>query len=163
MKSLAALLLLVAAGGAAHAQTAAAGPQDVKVDQRIIYGDDPCPQSGEDTIVVCARKPESERYRIPENLRDTPNAAGNQAWTNRAIELSYAGRSGTDSCSTSGPGGMTGCLQQIINTARSDYAQRDEVNWNRLIEEARQERLGRIDAESEAIEQELRAQEGRPR
>jgi hypothetical protein len=141
------------------AAPAAAQEGEVKVDQRIIYGDETCPQSTEDTIIVCARKPEEDRYRIPENLRDNPNSAVNRTWTDRAIDLSYAGRTGTDSCSPVGPGGMTGCLTQIINRARADYAQRDEVNWNRLIEEARQERLGRIDAVSEAIERELT---GRP-
>lgn len=163
MKPIFFAILLAAPAGSALAQSPATGPQEVKIDQRIIYGDEACPPSSADTIVVCARKPETERYRIPENLRENPSAASNQPWTNRAIELSYAGRSGTDSCSPTGPGGMTGCMQQIINTARADYASRDEVNWNRLIEEARQERLGRIDAESEAIEQEVRAREGRPR
>ena len=37
-----------------------------KVNQLIVYGDDPCPQSSADQITVCARKGESERYRIPE-------------------------------------------------------------------------------------------------
>ena len=48
----------------------------------IVYGDDECPQSTADQIVVCARKAESERYRIPENLRfsDSPD---NKAWAER--------------------------------------------------------------------------------
>lgn len=155
---IAAIAAVLLTGFVSAPSFAQARPENVKVDQRIIYGDEPCPQSTDETIIVCARKPESDRYRIPENLRDNPNAPGNQAWTNRAIELSYAGRSGTDSCSTAGAGGFTGCLQQIINTARAEYAQRDEINWNRLIEEARQERLGKIDEQSEAIERELTGQ-----
>ena len=35
----------------------------------IVYGDDPCPKGEGDEIIVCARKPESERYRIPKKLR----------------------------------------------------------------------------------------------
>ncbi len=46
----------------------------------IVYGDDACPPSTDDTIVVCARKPEGERYRIPEVLRGDPNDPKNQAW-----------------------------------------------------------------------------------
>ena len=48
----------------------------------IIYGDDECPESTDDQIVVCARKAENERYRIPENLRfsDSPE---NQSWAER--------------------------------------------------------------------------------
>ena len=154
-------LMLIAAAGlaalaAAPASAQSAGtPDDTKVDQLIVYGNDPCPPSTDDTIIVCARKPESDRYRIPENLRNEADPRSN-SWANRAIELSYVGRSGIGSCSPSGPGGMIGCFDQLVREARAERATRDEVNWNRLIEEARQERLGRIDAESEAVEREIR-------
>ena len=49
---------------------------------------------------------------------------------------------------------MTGCLNQIINQARAERANSDEINWGKMIEEARQERLSKIDAEAEAIERE---------
>jgi hypothetical protein len=129
--------------------------EDVSINQLIVYGSDPCPQSTGDVITVCARRPEADRYRIPENLRTSQDPESN-SWTNRAIELSYVGRTGTDSCSPSGAGGFTGCLNQLIATARAERAGRDEVNWNRLIEQARQERLGRIDEQAE--EEERRAQ-----
>src|SRR4051812_1660891 len=74
-----------------------------RVNQVIVYGDDPCtPSRDPDEITVCARLPENERFRIPPNLRDNPNAAANQSWANRATELAYVGRTGTDSCSTAG-------------------------------------------------------------
>lgn len=130
-----------------------------KVNQLIVYGEDPCPPSTADEIIVCARKPEGDRYRIPENLRDNPNAAANQAWTNRATELQYVGRSGIGSCSPVGPGGATGCFEELVRQAKADRQTRDSVNWNRLIEEARQERLGRIDEQAEAIERELQNDE----
>ena len=38
----------------------------------VIYGDDPCPEGKEGEIIVCARKPESERYRVPEEVRKAP-------------------------------------------------------------------------------------------
>ncbi len=133
--------------------------EDVKIDQRIIYGDDACPPSTDDVIIVCARKPEGDRYRIPENLRRNSNDPVSQSWANKAIELSYVGRTGTQSCSTVGAGGFTGCFDQLAGAWRAERQGRDEVNWNRLIEEARQERLGRIDAEAEAIERE----QGEPR
>ncbi len=145
----------VAQGQAAPA--AAAGANDVRVNQLIVYGNDPCPQSA-DEITVCARRPESDRYRIPEALRDTESPASN-SWANRALELQYVGRTGTQSCSPVGPGGATGCLTQLINQARAERQGADEVDWNAMIEQARQERLGRIDAEAEAIERE----QARPR
>jgi len=159
---LAAATALLPAAAAAAAQSpaaqasagapAAAAPGEEKVSALIVYGDDPCPRGNADEIVVCARKPESERYRIPKALRGNPNDPANQAWTNRATELQYVGRSGTGSCSTVGPGGASGCFNQIVREARAERAGRDEVNWNALIEAARQERLGQIDAKAAADE-----------
>jgi hypothetical protein len=156
MKSIAfAAALLLAVPAAAQPQS---GPviEDVKINQLIVYGDDPCPPSTDDQINVCARKPEGDRYRIPENLRRDPNDPANRTWTDRAIDLSYVGRTGTQSCTPVGAGGFTGCFNQLANAWRAEQQGRDSVNWNRLIEEARQARLGRIDAEAE--EEERRAQ-----
>ena len=139
----------------AQTQVAPRTPGEPRVNQLIVYGDDPCPTSSEEEIVVCARKSESERFRIPENLRENPNATRAQSWTNQAIELQYVGRTGIGSCSPVGPGGSIGCYEELVRQARAERQGRDSVNWNRLIEEARQERLGRIDEESEAIEREL--------
>lgn len=154
MKAKAALLLLLLAAAPALAQNApaAAGPDDVRINQLVVYGEDPCPESTNEEITVCARKPDAERYRIPEDLRSNPNDPVNQSWANRATEMQYVGRSGIGSCSTTGPGGMIGCYNDLVRQARAERAGRDSVNWNRLIEEARQERLDRIDSEAEAEE-----------
>jgi len=132
----------------------AADVGDLRVNQIFIYGNDPCPVSQDPEVInVCARLPDQDRYRIPENLRSDPNAPENQSWTNRALELSYVGRTGIGSCSTVGPGGFTGCAQQLINQAVAERRGRPEVNWARLIEEARQQRLSginRASAEAEA-------------
>jgi hypothetical protein len=149
----------VASGQAGDAVArVAAGPDDVRVNQLIIYGDDTCPPSTDEQINVCAKLPEADRYRIPPNLRGLDDPRSN-SWYNRAIELSYVGRTGTDSCSPVGAGGHTGCFNQLVAQARAERAGRDEVNWNRLIEEARQERLSRIDEEAEQVEREA----GQPR
>jgi len=159
---LASAAVLMSSGGAAQptvkdeAPVAAAAVDDVKVNQLVVYGDDPCPASTEDEITVCARKPESDRYRIPEPLRGNPNDPRNQSWVNRAEALEYVGRTGIGSCTPVGPGGGVGCFQQLVRQARAERAGSDEVNWTRLVEDARRERLSRIDAESERIEQEAR-------
>src|SRR5688572_15000906 len=72
-------------------EAAAAAPinPDPRVNQLIVYGEDPCPQSTNDEIIVCARLPEDDRYRIPARLRNDPNAPANQSWAQRAAELSY--------------------------------------------------------------------------
>ena len=147
-----ALAALTAPAFAQESDAAVAAGADPKINQLIVYGDDPCPASTEEQINVCARVNDKERFRIPTNLRDNPNDPVNQAWGARAVELQYVGRSGIGSCSTTGPGGMIGCYNDLVRQARAERAGRDEVNWNRLIEEARQERLGRIDAEAAAVE-----------
>jgi hypothetical protein len=139
----------------ARTGAATAGAGDPKINQLIVYGDDPCPPSTEDTITVCARRGEDDRFRVPENLRNSEDPRNN-SWTNQAIELSYVGRTGPQSCTPVGPGGVTGCFQQFANQYRAERGGGDIVNWNRLIEAARQERLGRIDEQAE--EEERRAQ-----
>lgn len=129
------------------------------VNQVIIYGDDACPPSTDDVITVCARLPDSERFRIPENMRDDPNNPANQAWARRAQELSVVGRTGAESCSTVGPGGFTGCLNQVIQQARAERRTDERINWNQLIDEARQERLRRIEEAIMQEEAELQEQE----
>jgi hypothetical protein len=158
-------LFLAAAGASALLAAAPASAQggppaaEPKISTMIIYGNDACPPSTDDTIVVCARKPEGERYRIPEALRGDPNDPKNQAWATRATALEYAGRSGIGSCSTVGPGGVSGCFNQIVREARAERRGDPNVNWNALIEEARQERLGKIDQAAEAEEADAQADE----
>lgn len=127
-----------------------------RVNQLVIYGDDPCPQSTDGEIVVCARKDESERYRIPETLRADPNDPKNDAWAERVRSYEYVGKDGTQSCSPTGAGGFTGCTQKLLTQAYAEKGQDDTVNWGRLIEEERQKRLARIDGEAEAVEERLR-------
>ena len=91
--------------------------QSARVNEIIVYGTDPCPRSTDDEVVVCARKPESERFRIPERLRQGGSLQSRQAWANRAIAFETYGKSGINSCSPVGPGGHTGCSQQLISQA----------------------------------------------
>jgi hypothetical protein len=155
-----AALLAAAPPAFAQAQAPAPAPAaEPKISAMIVYGEDPCPPSTDDTIVVCARKPEGERYRIPEVLRGDPNDPKNQAWASRATALEFAGRSGIGSCSPVGPGGATGCFNQIVREARAERAGADEVNWNALVEQARRERLDRIEGQAEADEANAKADE----
>ncbi|WP_106638677.1 hypothetical protein [Allosphingosinicella vermicomposti] len=155
---LTAAAILAAPAAAQQAAAPAVGPADIKINQLYIYGEDTCPASTETEINVCAKLPEEDRYRIPQNLREEGDQRNN-AWSNRVEELSYVGRTGAGSCSPTGPGGWTGCFGQLLNQARLERQNRDDVNWNRLIEEARQERLGRIDADAAAVEAEIRERE----
>lgn len=90
----------------------------------VVYGDDPCPATvdtnGEEEIVVCARRPEEERYRIPAPLRQTEPTE--VAWGARVEDLDETNRIGRpNSCSVVGSYGQSGCTQQMI---RDWYAER---------------------------------------
>lgn len=146
-------LILAAAVLAAAAQSGAPpAAAEARVNQLIVYGDDRCPPSTEEEIIVCARLPEQERYRIPAPLRPNPNDSGRRSWADRAIELSYVGRGGIGSCSPVGPGGFIGCHNQLVQEARAERRGREGIRWGALIEEARQDRLRRIDRDAEEIE-----------
>jgi len=102
--------------------------QQGNVAEIVVYGTDPCPRSTDDQVVVCARRPEAERYRIPEKLRQSGTRQQTEAWANRARVLETVGDTGTNSCSTVGPGGFTGCLVQVINQAKTQRRQQAEDN-----------------------------------
>ena len=61
----------------------------------------------------------------PRALRQGGSLQSRQAWAARARSLEYVGRTGIQSCSPVGPGGHTGCLEQLIATARAE-ANEDE-------------------------------------
>ncbi len=93
----------------------------------IVYGTDPCPRSTDDDVVVCARRPEAERFRIPEVLRETGTLQQRQSWTKQAEALATAGATGVGSCSAVGPGGHTGCAQHEINRAFRDLREGEKA------------------------------------
>ncbi len=96
------------------------------VSEIIVFGADPCPRSTDDQVVVCARKPESERYRIPEKLRSTGTPQQRESWASRAKALETVGNTGINSCSPVGPGGFTGCLTQVVKEARQQRREQAE-------------------------------------
>lgn len=112
------------AGGSALLPTAAAMAQPAdSISEVIVYGNDPCPRSTDDQVVVCARRPEAERYRLPPKFRPSGPPQARESWANKAKSLETAGATGTFSCSPVGPGGYTGCLTQVINQARRERQQ----------------------------------------
>jgi hypothetical protein len=126
-------LLIALSGGAAIVAGVAALPapaeaQANSVSELIVYGNDPCPRSTDDQVVVCARRPETERYRLPEKYRPSGTRQQKEAWANRARSLETVGSTGINSCSPVGPGGFTGCLTQVIKQARQENRERSQDN-----------------------------------
>jgi hypothetical protein len=114
------------AAAAALAFSAAPAPAQKTATERIsrliVYGNDPCPRDPNGDIVICGRRPDSERYRIPEALRDDTlkDDPASTSWAQHAQSLEYVGRTGIQSCSTVGPGGFTGCWAELMRAARND-------------------------------------------
>jgi len=122
-----------------------------RVNQVIIFGEDECPVSEGDTITVCARLDESERYRIPPRLRAS-SSPDNEAWAQRARSLETVGRFGPMSCTPVGAGGELGCTVEMIEAAYAERAAGSDVRFSQLIEQERAERLSEIDAEAAATQ-----------
>jgi hypothetical protein len=82
----------------------------------VTFGADRCPEAVGDEIVVCAARPESERYRVPESLRKTEEApVRGGSWTSAVANLDgYARAVLPNSCSPNGSNGFTGCTQRAL-------------------------------------------------
>jgi hypothetical protein len=129
---------------------------EAKVNQLIVFGDDPCPVSEDNTITVCARKAEAERYRIPEELRESFSPQ-NEAWNNKVLAYERVGRTGTMSCTPTGAGGWTGCSGQLIDQAYAEKNSAPELRFSELIAAEREKRLATVD--QEAAETQKRVEE----
>lgn len=111
------LLVLVAA------PTPAAEP--VRQIHITVYGEDHCPEARDDEeVVVCARQPEEERYRVPPALRERRDRPAETSWAARNEVLEEDARTmRPDSCSVVGSAGQTGCqaafVRQWYNERRS--------------------------------------------
>lgn len=101
--------------------------------QRLVtvFGTEACPKpTSPDEIVVCARLPESEIYRIPAPLRQAQNRQS-VFQRNRSLLLGdgTGGAGGSiGSCSAVGPGGMIGCDQRMIDAWAADRT--DRMGYN---------------------------------
>lgn len=121
------LALCASAALAQQPQPQDQGPvaeQKRKIRTIVVYGDDPCPAESatSDEIVVCARQPERERYRLPEPARKT-DAPPEQSWAGRVRAMDETGKSGIGSCSPVGPGGATGCTVEQLRKAQAEKQQ----------------------------------------
>lgn len=113
---------LIAAGLLGAPLPAAAQPTERTA---IVYGNDPCPTGGESEIVVCARRPERERYRIPRELRGEGEPLSETSWGARTRTVDDAGREQLPgSCSTVGSYGQTGCRQRLLDQWYDERAEK---------------------------------------
>jgi hypothetical protein len=112
----------IAATACLWSTTAAASPPapldtPERINVLVTYGEDACPEAQGDEIVVCAQRPESERYRIPKEVREVEaeEQAGEQSWSSALAAHEEAARPGRPgSCSVVGTYGSTGCQAAIM-------------------------------------------------
>jgi hypothetical protein len=96
-----------------------------------VFDNEACPKpSSVDEVVVCARLPGSEVFRIPERLRkaETRQSVLTQ---NRALLLGDGtGGAGNSigSCSAIGPAGFTGCDRKMVDAWAQDRTNRIGYN-----------------------------------
>jgi hypothetical protein len=95
--------------------------QDASQRTLIIFGNDPCPAG-----VICVVAPETERYRIPKNLRQSKPSPENQSWAVRSQDTLEQGKAGAGSCSAIGSAGWTGCWAEEMRKAREEAKQAKE-------------------------------------
>lgn len=109
--------LVFALFAAAPLHPALAADPPARTVTTTVYGADPCPQPKDDEIIVCAREPESERFRIPKRFRSGPRteSGASASWASRAAGLERAQRfTRPNSCSAIGSNGQTGCTEAML-------------------------------------------------
>jgi hypothetical protein len=118
---------LIGSGLAAALPAAAQQAQQAQQRTReiVVFGTDPCPRSTDDEVVVCARRPEKERYRLPEALRPAGPPQLSQSWSARSKALATIGQTGPGTCSGVGPGGDFGCATKEIERGVAERREQD--------------------------------------
>jgi hypothetical protein len=94
-----------------------------KIAEIVVFGNDPCPRSTDDEVVVCTRVDDRYRYRMPEAYRPSGSFQQRQSWANKARTIERVGRTGIQSCSPVGPAGYTGCMEQMIRQGQAESAE----------------------------------------
>lgn len=126
------LILSLALSGAAM-PFAAPAPVFAQISQdRVIdvYGDEKCPSSNGQQIVVCHRHDLKEKYRIPKDLRDSepePQAAGGNVGAASAVATTGGTGVQVQSCNAIGAGVNAGCTKsQLDNWKAQQRAQKKQ-------------------------------------
>lgn len=128
MRSLRIMLAVAAVTGGLTTISEPATAQQGTTAEVVVYGSDPCPRSSDDQVVVCSRRPETERYRLPKNQQLQGTRQQRQSWANKSQQLMTVGNTGTGSCSAVGPGGREGCLTQQIHQEKQAAREAQQDN-----------------------------------
>lgn len=117
LPAIAALLMLCSPALAAEAPAPVLTPAEEagRTLNIAVFGDDPCPTADDGTIIVCARLPERDRFRIPKPLRASAKPSTGPGWGAQVATIDSVSRQILpNSCSSVGSGGFTGCTAAMI-------------------------------------------------
>lgn len=117
--------IIIALGAAAALLPAPVLAQSKQVPTLVIYGEQKCPTDSDGAeVVVCVRRPASEQFRIPKELRDFKVTPENESWASKVVANDHVGDIGIGSCSNVGAGGATGCFMQNSDLNRATNKER---------------------------------------
>jgi hypothetical protein len=131
LKRCALLALVVASPLSAQDDTPPPAPSELpeRISFLVAFGEEKCRPPEGDEIVVCATVPESERYRIPRELRRKEHVVTDRSWASAVETLDrFAADVRPNSCSVNGSGGFTGCTQAMLRDWFA--ARRGKINAN---------------------------------
>lgn len=129
----AALALIPVAAIAQDDRAPEAGRTPERVRSVTLTGEQKCPESTAEEVVVCSRINPDEQYRIPKEMRNTAEVPANRSsWVNRAATIDRVGRVAgglPDTCSPVGTGGQSGCalLYNRLYAAEKKAAERNDA------------------------------------
>ncbi|MDB5737041.1 MAG: hypothetical protein JWO65_709 [Sphingomonas bacterium] len=128
-----AYLFPLLASGMIGAAAMAPTPASAQVEDRvvIVYGDERCPSSNGQEIVVCKREPLTEKYRIPKDLRESEpdaHALGGQA----VSAMASTGGTGVqiNSCNAIGAGVSVGCVKKEADAWKADQKAQAKASYD---------------------------------
>lgn len=126
-----ALFLLTPAHVSADADMGVQAMPTERISFLVTFGEDKCPEAIGDEIVVCAPAPESDRYRIPKDLRKDESGVvtGGNSWTSAVESLDgYARAVLPNSCSVNGSNGFTGCTRAALEQWHAERRGKSDAN-----------------------------------
>ncbi len=126
--ALIAALFVVPGGAMAQDRQAETGQTPQRIRSVTVTGNEACPRSTDQEIIVCSRIGAGEEFRIPTALRETAPTAANESWVNRAASVDNVSRVAAglpDTCSPIGTGGQSGCALRLNNAYAADKRERE--------------------------------------
>jgi hypothetical protein len=117
-------LIWLAAGTPAPARAGHAAQDSARTAPVIVPRADCSASAGADEILVCGRRNDREKYRIPEGFRDEPISRDGTSWAARSRELQESQRNEDQ---VSGPFAYIKWMDELVRDWRADRDEKARV------------------------------------